>query len=162
MDIRHAKPEDMPRLLELYARARQFMHTSGNPNQWTGGYPSEQVLEADMRAGNLYAAEVDGTIEGGFAFIGGEDPTYRYIDGRWINDAPYHTIHRITTSGRVKGLSAQIFAWCARQAGGSLRADTHEDNAPMRHVLEKFGFVYCGTIYLADGSPRRAYQYIEK
>ena len=32
----------------------------------------------------------------------------------------------------------------------------------MRHVLEKFGFVYCGTIYIADGSPRRAYQYIEK
>ena len=53
MDIRHAKPEDMPRLLELYDRARHFMHTSGNPNQWTGGYPNEQVLEADMRAGNL-------------------------------------------------------------------------------------------------------------
>ena len=44
MDIRHAKTEDMPRLLELYARARHFMHTSGNPNQWTGGYPNEQVL----------------------------------------------------------------------------------------------------------------------
>lgn len=159
MNIRLAKPEDMTEILALYDQGRDFMRRSGNPNQWTNGYPGEALLLQDMQKGCLYAAEVNGRLEGVFAFFGGEDPTYRRIDGAWKNDAPYHTIHRIVTSMRVKGLSRQIFAWCARQAGGSLRADTHEDNAPMRHVLEAFGFEYCGVIYLADGAPRRAYQY---
>ena len=30
----------------------------------------------------------------------------------------------------------------------------------MRHCIEKYGFIYCGVIYLPDGSPRLAYQKI--
>ena len=43
---------------------------------------------------------------------------------------------------------------------GGIRVDTHEGNIPMRKMLEKQGFVYCGVIHLADGSPRVAYQYL--
>lgn len=28
----------------------------------------------------------------------------------------------------------------------------------MQHLLEKYGFVRCGIIYLPDGAPRIAYQ----
>ena len=31
----------------------------------------------------------------------------------------------------------------------------------MQHILEKNGFVSCGTIYVADGSPRIAYQKVQ-
>jgi len=31
----------------------------------------------------------------------------------------------------------------------------------MQRLLEKNGFVYCGIIFLADGSPRLAYQRIK-
>ena len=34
MEIRRTTVEDLPRLLALYARARQFMADHGNPNQW--------------------------------------------------------------------------------------------------------------------------------
>ena len=29
----------------------------------------------------------------------------------------------------------------------------------MQHVLEQLGFDYCGTIWLEDGDPRRAYEW---
>ncbi len=38
-----------------------------------------------------------------FAFILGEDPTYQQIDGAWLNDQPYGTIHRIAGNGKIKG-----------------------------------------------------------
>ena len=162
MTIRKARAEELPQIMALYEGGRAFMRRTGNMNQWINGYPGEELLLQDIANGNLYVAEADGRLEAVFAFIGGEDPTYAYIDGAWKSDRPYYTIHRIATSMRIKGLSGQIFAWCAEKAGGSLCADTHEDNAPMRHVLEKFGFEYCGTIYLEDGAPRRAYQYLRE
>ena len=44
----------------------------------------------------------------------------------------------------------------------NLRIDTHDDNKKMQHLIEKNGFIRCGIIYVYDGSPRIAYQYIKK
>lgn len=41
-----------------------------------------------------------------------------------------------------------------------LRIDTHEDNAVMQHVIEKCGFKRCGIIYVSNGTPRIAYEWI--
>ena len=35
--------------------------------------------------------------------------------------------------------------------------DTHKDNI-MQYNIEKYGFTYCGIIYLASGDARLAYQ----
>ena len=40
----------------------------------------------------------------------------------------------------------------------NLRIDTHQDNKVMQHVVEKHGFTRRGIIYIADGSPRIAYE----
>ena len=40
----------------------------------------------------------------------------------------------------------------------NIRIDTHRDNRIMQHVLEKFGFTYCGIIYLLSGDERLAFQ----
>ena len=37
--------------------------------------------------------------------------------------------------------------------------DTHENNRVMQRAAERYGFKKCGTIYVADGSPRIAYQW---
>ncbi len=54
------------------------------------------------------------------------------------------------------------FSWCAEQAKmhgcSSLRADTHQDNRIMQHLLQKNGFVYCGVIHLANGVLRLAFE----
>ena len=40
----------------------------------------------------------------------------------------------------------------------SVRMDTHNDNLSMQKFLTKYGFKHCGTITLANGALRRAYE----
>ena len=92
-----------------------------------------------------------------FAFIPGDDPTYAHIEGAWREDSAYGTLHRLGSDGTRRGVFAEAAAWAARQCP-HLRADTHAANLTMRHCMERAGFVYCGVIYVADGTPRVAYE----
>ena len=157
MFIRKAHPDDISEILQIYDIARKFMRASGNFSQWGGGYPGEALLSADIQSGNLYVMCLDSTIEGVFALIPGEDPTYRVIQGAWLNDLPYCAVHRVASRGEVKGVATQVLEWCMDRCG-NIRIDTHDDNLPMQHVLEKNGFIRCGRIWSEDGSPRIAYQ----
>lgn len=155
--IRKAELRDLDRIMPLFARARAFMAANGNPNQWIGGYPSRELMEAEIRRGVCYLMEGEGTVQGTFCYIPGSDPTYEVIyHGAWPDDAPYATVHRLASAGRASGVADACFAWCAAQ-GLPLRADTHTDNFPMQHLLEKNGFVRCGIIHLASGAERIAY-----
>ena len=52
MEIRRTTVEDLPRLLALYAQARQFMADHGNPNQWgPTHWPPEALLRQDIAQG---------------------------------------------------------------------------------------------------------------
>ena len=158
MEIRKAVPADLPRLLEIYAAGRRFMAEHGNPTQWPAHYPPAGLLEEDIAAGQQYVCTEEGRVFAAFALIPGEDPTYVRIEaGAWPDDAPYATIHRLAADGTGRGVTGAVIAWCAAQSP-VLRADTHADNAPMQHLLEKHGFVRCGIIYTDDGTPRLAYQ----
>lgn len=153
-----AKEGELDRILEIYAAAKAFMRKSGNPNQWNGSYPERELLAQDIRKKQLYVMRENGHLCGVFAYITGEDPTYSYIEnGAWLNNEPYGTIHRIAGDGTVKGLLARAVAFCAEK-NPNIRVDTHKDNKPMQHALEKNGFHYCGIIYLANGDPRLAFQ----
>jgi len=161
MVIRKATLKDIDEIMKIYSRARQFMVDSGNPNQWIGGHPSRAVIEEDIAYGTSYVCEENQEILGVFAFILGEDPTYSYIEGgAWLNDEAYGTVHRLASSGKRAGIASICFDWCFEQCG-NVRVDTHEDNRVMQHLIEKSGFMKCGIIYIANGSPRIAYQKIK-
>ena len=157
--IRLAKMDELDDIQRIFDTARAFMRANGNMHQWNDGYPQRELLVDDIEKKQLFVVEEEGALGGVFAFILGADPTYSYIEGgQWLNDRPYGTIHRIGGDGTVKGLVAKALAF-ALQYTGQVRADTHEDNKPMQHVLEKNGFVRCGVIYLENGDPRVAYHY---
>lgn len=157
--IRLAKPEELDRIMEIYDIARRFMRQQGNRNQWIGGYPQREILEEDIRQGKLFSVLKGNTIHGVFFFDRGPDATYGYIEnGRWHSDAPYGVIHRIASDGSG-GIFPAAMAFCLERCG-YLRIDTHQDNHPMQHVVEKYGFRRCGIIYLPDGAPRIAYDRI--
>ena len=160
MYVRRSNMEDIPAMMELYAQARVFMRENGNPNQWDENYPSRELLEKDIAFGNSYIVEDDEkNLAATFAFIKGEDPTYYGIEnGAWLNHEPYGTIHRLAGNTSYHGIASGCISWCKSQIG-NLRADTHEDNKIMQHLLEKNGFVRCGIIHLANGAPRIAYQF---
>ena len=159
--FRHAEKTDLPVILEIYARARKFMAENGNTVQWQNNRPSREQIEKDIEENNLYVYENNGAIQGVFAFLSGMDPTYQHIDGAWIEDTPYAAIHRVASAGKEKGVFTKIADYCKSQIS-HLRIDTHELNLPMQGAVEKNGFQKCGTIYLEDGSPRIAYEYVEK
>lgn len=149
---------DLDEVMEIYRRASDYMISAGNPDQWTNGYPQRELIEADIAEGISYVIRASGQIAGVFTFSEGVDPSYRRIgDGCWLNDEDYGTIHRLAASGKGRGVAEACFSWCASRCK-NLRADTHQDNRIMRHLLEKHGFVRCGIIHLADGAPRIAYQ----
>ena len=160
MYVRRSNMEDIPAMMELYAQARVFMRENGNPNQWDENYPSRELLEKDIAFGNSYIVEDDEkNLAATFAFIKGEDPTsYGIENGAWLNHEPYGTIHRLAGNTSYHGIASGCISWCKSQIG-NLRADTHEDNKIMQHLLEKNGFVRCGIIHLANGAPRIAYQF---
>ena len=163
MMIRRAAIQDLEQIMQIYARAVQYMQASGNPNQWVAGYPSRTLIEEDIARGVSYVVDRDSVIEAVFSYIEGEDPTYRQIEqGMWRTNGSYGTVHRLASAGRLRGVAGICFSWCAEQAKlhgcSSLRADTHQDNRIMQHLLQKNGFVYCGVIHLANGAPRLAFE----
>lgn len=157
--IRKAVPEDLNRLMEIFAIARRFMQTSGNPNQWINGYPQRELIAQEIKSGNCYVVENEsGNLIATFCFIKGPDPTYAYIeDGEWPNDRPYYVIHRLASDGSCRGIGKYCFNWCYSQSP-CLRADTHADNQVMQRILTGNGFKRCGIIYVSNGTPRIAYQ----
>lgn len=156
--ICRAAADDLPRILEIYECARRFMRKNGNPNQWNIHYPPQEVVEEDIEAGNLYAAENETGLHGVFALIAGTDPTYLEIrEGAWLSDTPYAAIHRVASDGSVHGFFSSAAAFCGEKHG-HLRIDTHADNFIMQHVVTKNGFIRCGIILTGDGTPRIAYE----
>lgn len=164
--IRPAQYEDIPRLMEVFSRARNIMRDSGNLHQWNNNYPSEEIVRQDIDAGNCYVLVLDesdgshtpGDIIATMAFIPGPDPTYAQIyGGQWKSDKPYYVIHRIAVSEPGHNAAKVLFDW-AFKCTDSIRIDTHKDNVIMHHILAQYGFQHCGTIFLDNGDPREAFQ----
>ena len=155
--IRPALPADLPEIFAIYARARDFMKETGNPNQWSDIWPPEDLVREDVRLGCSFVCEAAGRVEGVFMLQSGLEPSYAVLeDGTWQSDAPYHTIHRIAASGRVHGVFSFCIRWCHARCG-YLRIDTHADNKVMQHLILKNGFRRAGIVHLDDGTDRIAY-----
>ena len=163
MRIEKAKEEQMEEILNIYREARQFMREQGNPDQWGEEYPRREMLEQDMKKGELYVCLEEEEIGAVFMFFTGTEPTYEVIrEGSWLNDRPYGTLHRIASSGKFRGAGRFCVSWCqeqCRRQGIDMRGDTHRDNLPMQKLLESSGFHSFGTIYVEVGSSRIAYLY---
>ena len=151
-------PDRLEEILSIYAAAREFMRQTGNPNQWKNFRPQKETLEEDIRLGRLRAVEKDGELFASFVLMD-EDPIYNeLIEGEWLNSKPYHTLHRVASSGKAHGMMALIVEY-AKSFGRDVRIDTHDDNRVMQHLLEKYGFVRCGRIPIYGNEERVTFHY---
>ena len=173
-EIRKTAYADIPAVMTLFDKARQTMAALGI-DQWQDGYPFESNIRADVSHGESYVVLCDGHIAATFMCMTRPEPTYRKIDGAWRSDKPYATVHCITVSPDArrsahsadggKSISAEIMDFVKAKAArenltGGIRIDTHTGNVPMRKMLEKQDFVYCGVIWLESGAERVAYQFL--
>ena len=180
VNIRRTAQDDVGALMDIFDEARKTIAALGI-DQWQDGYPNTAVIEEDIKKGYSHCAELvsdddSRPVRATFALVGDGDPCYdKIFDGKWLTDAGtsalgadigYLAIHRVAISVACRGcgISSQIMAFASDYAHklgkGSLRIDTHEGNVVMRKMLEKQGFVHCGTILLANGDARVAYEKI--
>lgn len=154
MQIRKTAHSDIAAVLNIYSEARGFMRESGNHAQWKGNYPSEEMVKSDIDSGRGYVCESGGEVAAAFYYSIESDPTYTYIEGAWLNDEPYGVVHRIAVKRGTKGMGEYCLNWAFQQCG-NLKIDTHIDNRPMRKLLGKLGFAFCGKIWVFDGTEER-------
>ena len=158
--IRNAEKSDLPRIGEIYLIAKQFMKNTGNPTQWAGAYPETETLEKDIEKNSLFVMYDENEIYGVFYLYIGEDPTYNYIEGSWLDRSEYGTIHRIASSGTHKGVLHEAVEFSSKKIK-HLRIDTHFNNTVMQNAVIKQGFSERGIIYIDNGEPRIVYEKIK-
>ena len=162
--IRRAVISDLPAIRTNFEIARETMAAHGNPTQWGTTRPLDSLVVEDVRAGRcmLLVDHVGGSerVLAQFSTCLGANPSYARIDGAWLDDEPYATMHRIASSGTARHCAQDCLEWMLDEYG-NVRADTHENNHAMQHILAAMGFHRCGLITLqgrASDAMRIAYQ----
>ena len=157
--IRKSNKEDLPVILNLRDQAREIMRSYGNVNQWPDGYPRDDKFRKDIELGGSHVMlNASGEIVGTFALLPSPEVTYNVIyDGQWLDNEPYHVIHRIASTPDSHGVLDAVLDYCQAVAP-NIRIDTHEANVIMQKGLKRHGYHYCGIIHLLDGNERMAYQ----
>lgn len=156
MEFIVASLEHIDRMCEITDQAKRQLKDLGL-DQWQQGYPSREVWLTYIQEGCAYLAVEEGEILGMFAFQNTPDPSYDVIDGRWLTDGAYASMHRVCVADgcKGKGIAGRMFAYgfeLAKIAGfEAVRIDTHPGNLPMQKALGKAGFEACGEIRLAGG-----------
>ena len=162
MKIQKGNMHNIKEYIMIYDSAISFMRKSGNMNQWTEDHrPNKESIIDKINNDSFYEIVEDDKIIGVFALIEGIDETYNIIEGNWLNDEPYVTIHMVAKINGVKGIF-KLIADFAKSKSKNVRIDTHEDNIPMQKAILENGFIYCGIIHINDKnhSPRFAYQFV--
>ena len=159
--LTQAKPEELNICMEIIAEGRAFQQEQGFI-QWTEKYPNAALLEQDIQNGGGYLFKIDGEAAGYMFLAFDGDPAYSEETCNWRAEVPYVVVHRIALAHRFagKGLSAAVFEsirdLCRERGVSCIRIDTDSRNKRMQHVLEKNGFVRCGTV-LFEGDPKLTY-----
>lgn len=154
--IRPTVSADLADIDRVYDLARLYMRRQGNMSQWADGYPTSKDAARDMALGRSFVVERRGRVVATFCLMREPEPTYAGLPDEDLR--PYVTLHRVASDGTVGGILHLALSFARRAApGADIRIDTHADNAPMLRAIAREGFSPCGTIRLADGSPREAF-----
>ena len=164
IEIRKTLPTEMEVLMDIFEQAKRIMRKDGNMHQWTGNYPSRELVMADIEQGNSYVCTDDTGESSGLSPLSVETTLHMHISTKengWKTHSPYGVIHRLASTEHSKGVANACLQWCYEQIP-NLRADTHRDNRILQYILKKHGFQYCGIIFLANGDERLAFQKTER
>ncbi|QAT48720.1 GNAT family N-acetyltransferase [Caproiciproducens sp. NJN-50] len=164
MEFRKSTESDIEEIMSIIRQAQASLRTLG-VNQWQNNYPNAGSIRSDIGHGSSYVLLKNEKIAATAAISFDGEKTYDSIyEGQWIMDQAYAVIHRIAVDGKKKGfgIGSDMIKYaerlCLEKGIYSIRVDTHERNLPMRKLLQKNRFQYCGVIYLSDGSERIAFE----
>ncbi len=156
MQIRKAELKDFDQVMAILQDGRNQLAESGI-DQWQGDYPNPNHVRQDIENGYAYLAKADdGETVGTLTIIPAPDHAYDQLDGHWqVDTNDYVTIHRVAihSDHTGHGYASQLYQAVINYFTSgfndikSVRVDTHEDNLPMQHLIEKSGFKRVGTLH---------------
>lgn len=162
MLIRLATTADVPAIMQMIAKVVPIMRKAGN-YQWGDDYPNPQVFNNDISLGQLWVADIDGTIAGVSAITTDQD--LEYTDAGWdITEAAIVT-HRIAVNpdyqgkGVAKALMQQAEVVAQQRGITILRVDTNSENQATQGLFPKLGYTLSGEIGLAKRPGLRFFCY---
>lgn len=156
MQIRKAEMADFDQVMAILKDGRNQLAERGI-DQWQGDYPNPDHVKEDIEHGYAYLVKSeDGETVGTLSIVPAPDTTYDQLDGAWqVETNDYVTIHRVaihsdhTGHGYASKLYQAVISYFTSGFNDvkSIRVDTHEDNLPMQHLIEKSGFKRVGTLH---------------
>ncbi|WP_125979788.1 GNAT family N-acetyltransferase [Loigolactobacillus iwatensis] len=169
--LRRSREADLPAIMTIINEAKAYLKEQG-VDQWQHGYPYEEDMINDVKAGLNYVLIRDDDIVGTATLQQGMDDNYKVIDhGSWQGaaDAQYTSIHRIAVSANYRGqhlsetMITNLLTVSLELGYTDVRIDTHPENKGMQHVIVQNGFTYRGIIYMHEPKEERyAYQLLLK
>jgi GNAT superfamily N-acetyltransferase len=154
--------DEAPRIWEILQQAIDRRKADGS-RQWQDGYPNGDVVRSDIEKGVGYVLTDGKTITGYCAVLINDEPAYAEIEGKWLTEGDFVVVHRVAVADEClgTGMAIRLFGligdFALGHGIGSIKADTNFDNAPMLHIFDKLGFVYCGKVFFR-GSARNAFE----
>ena len=150
--VRNAVEKDIPAIENIFAAARKFMFSCGNP-QWQNGFPDHKFIEEGVYSSSFRVLVCDCEIAAVYSVFD-SDEEYDRSGCEWLTgkNAEYLAAHTLAVAEKFRGeglgrLCVEMAAEEARSRGkSSVRMDTHEKNIPMQKLLASCGFVYCGRL----------------
>ena len=163
---RKAVLKDVDQVMEAVEFSRELLRLQGN-GQWQDGYPNRNDFINDINNGRLFVVpDINNPkiIAGVCALTYREEDYHHLYEGQWLTDLPYMVMHRVAVKKEYQhqGYGKKLFELFIKQAElegyHSLRIDTHAGNTVMRHLIESFGFIYCGKAILTPNKDRMVFE----
>lgn len=150
-----ATQNDLENVMEIINDAKLYLRNQ-NSKQWNldDGYPSDLDILRDIKNKNCYLYIENDDVIGTMSIIFTPDENYYDIDGKWLTNDNYASIHRIAVrnSHHSKGVGVKMLLEAEKIVKSnniySIKIDTHKINIPMIKTLIKAGYTYCGIITL--------------
>lgn len=160
--IRRATYDDLDTILSIVRSAQLSLRELGI-DQWQDGYPTAEIIMADIDAGVGYVLCDEAAVMGYAAIITTGEQAYHQIEELWHYKGDYVAVHRLCVDGtaRRRGVALELMNYAAQVAHDAecraFRIDTHKGNVRMLSMLQKLGFEYVGVIRY-DSGERVAYE----
>jgi ribosomal protein S18 acetylase RimI-like enzyme len=156
-NIRKATINDLDAILPIVEDARELSR-SLKSKQWLGkdNYPNAQTFNTDISNDELYVYVINNMIVGFCAISLDPEHTYLKIyEGKWLtSNQPYVVFHRLAVKKQFygQGIGIELLrhaeALAIKNKFKSIRLDTAKENQPMRKLVDKLNYKYCGLIKL--------------
>ena len=151
MTIRQATQDDIPGLMELLQRVVPLMRASGNL-QWDETYPNADVFGRDIELGQLWVAEVEGSVAAVAAVTTDQEPEYAQVG--WNVSEAAVVVHRLAVNPQFRGsglagaLMSKAEEVAVERGISVLRVDTNTQNEATQRLFPKLGYALAGEISL--------------